>query len=522
MSKVLITNGGLRDGDTLTIRNVDVQEVGNFTDLGDTPNSYDDGKFLQSTASGIIYASLASYATDEELLAVSGTLQSSIENIVAGAVSWEVILNKPATFPPAEHFHSGVYQPVGDYTTNTQLITTSGVIVAQIPTNYYTQEQVNTISGALNTAKANAVHTHIESDITDLGDYATVLELTTTSGVITTASDNTYVKKNGSTNITGQQTFEDNVVVRGNLVVSGTEFFAEVEQVLIEDHLLTINHGETASGISFPYAGIEVDRGTATNFLFVFDEESGYFEVGKEGSLQAVATREDVPIDGNVPFWSSAAKQFLTTGSVSLSDIATEEYVNTVSGSIQDKLDSFNPLPTQSGHSGKYLSTDGTDASWSTLTTDLVGDTSPQLGGDLDLNEYSIDYTASLSEDWSYVGDYEVATVDGNAFGVGCPLYLKANGNYDSADASSVDTVPCVALALEEEAGSNKKVLLRGSIRNDTWDWNVGKPIYLSEMTGRLTQTTPTTSEAQVQVLGYAKSADTMFFNPNYGIAEVM
>jgi hypothetical protein len=49
-------------------------------------------------------------------------------------------------------------------------------------------------------------------------------------------------------------------------------------------------------------------------------------------------------------------------------------------------------LPTQTGNAGKYLTTDATTASWATLSTALVSDTTPQLGGTLDCNGFAIDF----------------------------------------------------------------------------------------------------------------------------------
>jgi len=48
-------------------------------------------------------------------------------------------------------------------------------------------------------------------------------------------------------------------------------------------------------------------------------------------------------------------------------------------------------LPDQTGHNGQFLQTDGTTADWATVNTDLVSDTTPQLGGNLDANGFTID-----------------------------------------------------------------------------------------------------------------------------------
>jgi len=95
-------------------------------------------------------------------------------------------------------------------------------------------------------------------------------------------------------------------------------------------------------------------------------------------------------------------------------------------------------------------------------------------------------------------------------------LKMGAGGNYARAMADAVGTLPAMVMALEAGSGS-KKILHRGYVRNDTWNWTtIGGLIYVSSGTsGRLTQTAPTTSGHFVQVVGYAVTADIMFFDPN-------
>lgn len=119
----------------------------------------------------------------------------------------------------------------------------------------------------------------------------------------------------------------------------------------------------------------------------------------------------------------------------------------------------------------------------------------------------------SPSSDQTAYGDIASVTVDANATGFGALLYIASDFHYEEADASASSTMPGVALALETGTGT-KKVLLRGVIRNDAWNWSAGK-IYASETTGALTQTVPSTSGSIVQVVGIALSADIMLFNPS-------
>lgn len=119
-------------------------------------------------------------------------------------------------------------------------------------------------------------------------------------------------------------------------------------------------------------------------------------------------------------------------------------------------------------------------------------------------------------------GDIITITVDTNAEGFGAPLFMAADGNMDTADADGSTTAPCVALALETGTGS-KKVLLRGVIRDNSWNWTLGPGraglIFLSTTVGTLMQTSDFSefgTDDVLQVVGFAITADSMFFNPQY------
>jgi len=60
-----------------------------------------------------------------------------------------------------------------------------------------------------------------------------------------------------------------------------------------------------------------------------------------------------------------------------------------------------------------------------------------------------------------------------------------------------------------------KVVLPKSFVRDDTWAWTIGGTIYMSETLGAMTQTAPTTADAVVRVVGYAVSADVMYFDPS-------
>ena len=166
-----------------------------------------------------------------------------------------------------------------------------------------------------------------------------------------------------------------------------------------------------------------------------------------------------------------------------------------------------------------YLTEQGLGGGSSGLQN-IVEDTTPQLGGDLDLNEFYIELTPAPSSDDTGSGLMSSVTVDTNSVGVGAALFMAADGNFDEADADAAATMPCMVLALETGTGT-KKVLHHGYIRNDDWAWTPGALLYVSDTAGTLTATAPAGSGDQVQVVGYATHADRIFFSPDLSTAEV-
>jgi hypothetical protein len=114
-----------------------------------------------------------------------------------------------------------------------------------------------------------------------------------------------FVKVNGDYNIKtaeGGNIYLDtgsgigNVVVTGNLTIAGDTFRVDVEQISVQDNIITLNFGELGSvfpggGVTLQYSGIEVDRGAArgsgiSNAAFVFDELTNTWLIteGTDGS----------------------------------------------------------------------------------------------------------------------------------------------------------------------------------------------------------------------------------------------
>ena len=147
------------------------------------------------------------------------------------------------------------------------------------------------------------------------------------------------------------------------------------------------------------------------------------------------------------------------------------------------------------------------------------------LGG-VQIDTYLASITGELTPnsiaDHTATGQYSTSITVGESVTVGQLLYLKSDGKLWKADSTDNTTVPCVAIAmgtiLADAAGN---VLNSGYMRDDTWNWVVGKALYVSETAGALTQTKPTGTGKQIQIIGYAYTADIIFFDPNLMLLEL-
>lgn len=137
----------------------------------------------------------------------------------------------------------------------------------------------------------------------------------------------------------------------------------------------------------------------------------------------------------------------------------------------------------------------------------------------LSFSNFNTDYGSIASISGTYSGEILTVTVDDASAVFGDALYCAADFNYEKASAISFTASPAVAIAVASGSGS-KDILLRGQVCNTDWNWSAGL-IYLSTTSGVLTQTPPSSSGEQIQPLGWALSADTIFFTGHIGVIEI-
>ena len=295
----------------------------------------------------------------------------------------------------------------------------------------------------------------------------------------------------------------------------------------------------TLSGVDYQIIGIAI----GSNVLDVMlgfgggDDGDGGGGVTDHGLLLGLGDDDHTQYHnntrGDARYYTQSQVDALTWTESDITDLDkyTQAEVDTISGSLSSEIDSDISIHAASNdHDNRYYTESEVDTISGTLQTDIdakgdmndvVDDITPQLGGDLNTNQKNIILQPIPTSNQEANGYIATMTVDINTVGFGGALHMDVDGNWIDATASGTTTMPCEALALEIGTGS-KKVLLRGFIRDDNWDWNIGAPMYMSRIVGQLTQTAPTTTGDQVQILGFATHGDRIFFNPISILGEVV
>jgi hypothetical protein len=112
------------------------------------------------------------------------------------------------------------------------------------------------------------------------------------------------------------------------------------------------------------------------------------------------------------------------------------------------------------------------------------------------------------------------------------PVYLKTDGKYYHADADAATTMPAVGICMGTVTGGTPvsadasfMVVRQGRIYNSSWSWTtVGGYIYAStdpSTTNGLTETAPSGSGDQLQIVGQVLSATEIYVNPQLLLVEV-
>lgn len=77
---------------------------------------------------------------------------------------------------------------------------------------------------------------------------------------------------------------EGEVRITGDLIVEGDTVYVDVDNLEIKDNIIVLNQGETGAGVSLipPISGIRIDRGTAPDVDFLWNDATDSWELSQE------------------------------------------------------------------------------------------------------------------------------------------------------------------------------------------------------------------------------------------------
>ncbi|MEA3495601.1 MAG: hypothetical protein U9R42_06145, partial [Bacteroidota bacterium] len=144
------------------------------------------------------------------------------------------------------------------------------------------------------TASINEVHSEIDDHLADTVDAhdASAISFVADGDILATDVQTAIVEVRDAADTkldlkldkTGG-TISSDLTVNGNFTVNGTTTTVNTE-VTTTDNIVILNDGEVGAGVTAGSAGIQIDRGTATDYEFKFDEADDSFKIGEVGSLQ--------------------------------------------------------------------------------------------------------------------------------------------------------------------------------------------------------------------------------------------
>ena len=187
----------------------------------------------------------------------------------------------------------------------------------------------------------------VSSGAVSLADSATGAVL----AISATANETTVSRSNGTVTvglpddvtIAGQLNVGENVIVTGNLTVSGTTTTVNTETVNIADNIIVLN--SNATGTPSQDGGISIERGTATNYSFLFDESSDNWTLGDRnltantfiGNVTGDVTGDVTGnVVGNVTGNLTGSASAVDDNSVALGTKTTGNYVATIAGTSNE------------------------------------------------------------------------------------------------------------------------------------------------------------------------------------------
>ena len=234
-------------------------------------------------------------------------------------------------------------------------ITGDGSGLTNIPASGVTGLNLDRITSGSNSAIMSSSGLTVNTDILSdkfikinstsddilLGDGQT-LSVSALTGNTISAADNRYLPLSGGT-------LNGSLHIDGNITQSGESWETHVNHVYSSGDTITLRDGAVSALPASGYTGIIAKKYDGDNDGVLVFDKNGIARVGDmdivnwTGTTQALATREDSPINNGTAYWDDATKKF-NTKILTLDDISgytqnlNEKYVNISGDTINGDL----------------------------------------------------------------------------------------------------------------------------------------------------------------------------------------
>ena len=262
------------------------------------------------------------------------------------------------------------------------------------------------------------------------------------------------------------------------------------------------------------YVGTVVNTGTSNGEILVKVMNGFELQELHNVAISSVADNDIIQYDSATSLWKN---EVLNKSSVGLGNVDNTSDVNkpistatqtALDGKVDENTAITGATKTKITYDSKGLVTAGADAAIADITglqtaldgklANVVEDTTPQLGGYLDITGYGFTIEATAGEN----------LVAGNL------CYLKSDGKYWKADNSAESTASTKLVIATETINANATGTLLTYGQFTTSGLNAGSNYFVGS-TGGITATTPTTQDYVIRPIGTASSTTVLEFNPS-------
>ena len=318
--------------------------------------------------------------------------------------------------------------------------------------------------------------------------------------------------------------------LRGGTTSQHSSFTGAVREVTVDTDkdVLVVHDGSTAGG--FPaHRDLKGSDISSADPLVIVAGSNYYIVTGTTGF-------NDMTVAANHHFFLEFAGALVMTHVGGALDLPSGAAITTVAGDVGEFFATAANVVT----CVNYTRADGSSIAIKNESIDSdhyvdgsidnahIGDnqidSEHYAAGSIDGEHLAVGKDGALSLDGSPDTDHTANGPQTNTFASGYSstimdlVYMGSGGKWLEADSDATGTsINLLGIALEAKTDTQAmNVALPCSfVRDDTWAWTIGVPLYVSGTLGAITETKPSGSGDVVRTVGFAVHADMIYFCPS-------